>query len=215
MGQTDVADQFSDFSSFSECLEIRIGDLLQKVRSEEKLEIENLIDKKLDKFLKVFDYEKVQTAIFKLEKKIEDVMDSNENHRMAEKYKKLKESVKENEEKKWEKLTAANIEKQKWKTAHDKIRKEMEDLNERINELESENRDLKEELKTKNESVSGLKFELDGSRGRLEELVSKNNKEYRALKKTIERHIEILNASLSAAKISLVPDQWQRNPSQI
>lgn len=179
-------------TEFSGKLSSNISSSLQKMRAEDKQEMEKRMDDKLASFKKEWNEEKSsllrmnESAITNLQASVEKLRRSNEEYnRLSEKYDKLKEmqkEMRERENERWQRLSQANAERAQLKIANDELKTQIQKLQEKVATLECENSRLKEKDCQSQIDLEHLAIENKTLMQELEE----KDKERLALKKEVE-----------------------------
>lgn len=179
-------------TEFSGKLSSNISSSLQKMRAEDKQEMEKRMDDKLASFKKEWNEEKSsllrmnESAITNLQASVEKLRRSNEEYnRLSEKYDKLKEmqkEMRERENERWQRLSQANAERAQLKIANDDLKTQIQKLQEKVATLECENSRLKEKDCQSQIDLEHLAIENKTLMQELEE----KDKERLALKKEVE-----------------------------
>nr|XP_022296416.1 rootletin-like [Crassostrea virginica] len=141
-------------TEFGGKLNTSISSSIQKMRMEDKHEMEKRMDEKLASFKKEWDGEKSsllkmnESAISNLQASVEKLRRSNDEYnRLSEKYDKLKEMQKEMRERendRWQRLSQANVERAQLRVTNEDLKTQVQQLQEKVATLECENTRLKE-----------------------------------------------------------------------
>ncbi|XP_062613072.1 golgin subfamily A member 6-like protein 26, partial [Saccostrea cucullata] len=179
-------------SDFGGKINSNISNTIQKMRAEDKQEMEKRMDEKLASFKKEWEDEKSsmlkmnESAIRNLQTSVEKLRRSNEEYnRLSEKYEKLKEMQKEMREKeneRWQRLSQSNAEKAQLKIANEDLKTQLQNLQEKVASLEGENNRLKEKDSQNQIDLEHLAIE---NKTLIQELDEKD-KERLSLKKEVE-----------------------------
>ncbi|XP_061186630.1 golgin subfamily A member 6-like protein 22 [Saccostrea echinata] len=179
-------------SDFGGKINSNISNSIQKMRAEDKQEMEKRMDEKLAAFKKEWEDEKTtmlkmnESAIRNLQTSVEKLRRSNEEYnRLSEKYEKLKEMQKEMREKeneRWQRLSQSNAEKAQLKITNEDLKSQIQNLQERVTSLEGENSRLKEKDCQNQIDLEHLAIE---NKTLIQELDEKD-KERLSLKKEVE-----------------------------
>lgn len=179
-------------TEFGGKLNTSISSSIQKMRIEDKHEMEKRMDEKLASFKKEWDGEKSsllkmnESAISNLQASVEKLRRSNDEYnRLSEKYDKLKEMQKEMRERendRWQRLSQANVERAQLRVTNEDLKTQVQQLQEKVATLESENTRLKEK---DCQSIIDLEHLAIENKTLMQELEEKD-KERLELKKEVE-----------------------------